>query len=72
MRIEAEVDPGLCCGFGNCIEICPQAFKLDEASNRAKFVETKLDDDMAGLIREAMQQCPTQAIRIVANEEKQN
>jgi ferredoxin/uncharacterized protein YuzE len=70
--IKVEVDPDKCLGFGSCVIVSPDVFRLDERPGKGVFKSSaKLDVlDQAGgkdfdnlLI--AAQSCPTQAITII-------
>jgi len=70
--IKVEVDGDTCLGFGSCVIVSPDVFRLDERPGKGVFQSrAKLDVlDQAGgkdfdnlLI--AAQSCPTQAITIV-------
>jgi ferredoxin len=52
------VDPNECSAHGDCVEIAPQAFRLDET---AVVIGTAPDD----LLLEAAEACPAVAISIV-------
>lgn len=57
------VDPDTCMGCGVCETICPEVFRLAEepyAKVLVEFVPPELEAD----VREAMDQCPEQAISI--------
>ncbi len=57
------VDPALCSGCGPCVDICSEAFELNEEGVAA----VKLDEVPAELqdaCREAAENCPTEAISI--------
>lgn len=57
------VNPELCSGCGPCIDICPEAFELNEEGRAV----VKLDEVPAGLqevCRKAADICPTEAISI--------
>jgi ferredoxin/uncharacterized protein YuzE len=71
-EIRVEVDPDKCLGFGSCVIVSPDVFRLDERPGKGVFRSTaKLDvldqtggKDFDNLIT-AAQSCPTQAITIV-------
>jgi ferredoxin len=55
------VDANECSAHGDCVEIAPQVFRLDDT---AVVISTGPDD----LIREAAEACPAVAISIVDEE----
>jgi ferredoxin len=64
-RIEMKVcvDPELCSGCGPCVDLCPEAFELNEEG----MAIVKLDEVPAELqdaCKEAADNCPTEAISI--------
>jgi ferredoxin/uncharacterized protein YuzE len=70
--IKVEVDADKCLGFGSCVIVSPDVFRLDERPGKGVFQSrAKLDvlDQGGGKDFEnlmiAAQSCPTQAITIV-------
>lgn len=70
--IRVEVDPDKCLGFGSCVIVSPDVFRLDERPGQGVFQSrAKLDvlDEAGGKDYEnlsiAAQSCPTQAITII-------
>lgn len=70
--VKVEVDADRCLGFGSCVIVSPDVFRLDERPGRGVFQSrAKLDvlDEAGGKDLEnlmmAAQSCPTQAITIV-------
>ncbi len=55
------VDPDECSAHGDCVEIAPQVFRLDDV---AVVIGNGSDD----LILEAAEACPAVAIRVVDQE----
>ena len=69
---KVNVDADKCLGFGSCVIVSPDVFRLDERPGQGVFRSTaKLDvlDETGGKdfdrLRMAAQSCPTQAISIV-------
>ncbi len=60
MRV--EVDPDLCISCGVCIETCPDVFDWDD-EEKAHAVDEELDDDLEECAHEAVEACPTEAIK---------
>jgi ferredoxin len=61
--MKVQVNPELCSGCGPCVDICPEAFELNEEGVAA----VKLDEVPAELLdacREAADSCPSEAISI--------
>jgi len=70
--IRVEVDADKCLGFGSCVIVSPDVFRLDERPGQGVFrSRAKLDvlDEAGGKdyenLRIAAQSCPTQAITII-------
>jgi ferredoxin len=64
-RLKAIVEPGSCCGYGVCSEMCPQVFARGEdglVSIAVEFVPAELEAQA----REAAASCPQAALSIVA------
>ncbi|HSS42884.1 MAG TPA: ferredoxin [Solirubrobacterales bacterium] len=61
MTYVAVVDPNECSAHGDCVEVAPQVFRLDDT---AVVIGTGPDD----LILEAAESCPAVAITIVDQE----
>jgi ferredoxin/uncharacterized protein YuzE len=70
--LKVEVDPDKCLGFGSCVIVSPDVFRLDERPGKGVFrSQAKLDvlDEAGGRdfenLQIAAQYCPTQAITII-------
>jgi ferredoxin/uncharacterized protein YuzE len=70
--MKVEVDADKCLGFGSCVIVSPDVFRLDERPGKGVFrSQAKLDvlDEAGGKDFEnlliAAQSCPTQAITII-------
>lgn len=61
MTYVAVVDPNECSAHGDCVEIAPQVFRLDDV---AVVIGTGPDD----LVLEAAEACPAVAIAVVDQE----
>lgn len=58
MSYVPQIDPGACAAHGDCVDIAPEVFRLDEV---AVVIATGPDD----LILEAAAACPSVAITVV-------
>ena len=67
MPPKVSVDPELCIGSGDCGRIAPGAFHLDDDLGVSVPLAGAATTDLALLLRAAMN-CPTQAIRVVAED----
>ena len=56
------IDTYLCNGCATCIEMCPQVFRLDPATNKAELIdsEPEVTDD----VYQAAAYCPEKCIEI--------
>jgi len=70
--LKVDVDANKCLGFGSCVIVSPDVFRLDERPGKGVFrSQAKLDvlDESGGKDFEnlmiAAQSCPTQAITII-------
>jgi len=83
-KFRVELDKNACQGFGACVELCPQFFRLSDIDGKSSiegakkvmkenevFLET-LEMEKLDCVREAAEACPFNAIHIVnvENEEK--
>ena len=71
-QLKVVVDPDRCLGFGSCVIVSPDVFRLDERPGKGVFRSSaKLDvlDETGGKsfdnLLMAAQSCPTQAIKII-------
>ncbi len=60
--MKVKVDKDLCTGCGLCIDTCPEIFEMsgDVATAKAEIVSSDLEEK----VKEAAQNCPTEAIKI--------
>ncbi|HET9456686.1 MAG TPA: ferredoxin [Candidatus Limnocylindrales bacterium] len=67
MGASVSIDPGYCIGSGDCVRLLPDAFELQEELGVSvplpAAAETPID-----LLERAARNCPTQAIRVVAED----
>lgn len=61
--MKVNVDPDLCDGCGPCVDICPEAFDLNE-EGIAMVKMDQIPDELQQLCRQAADSCPTEAISI--------
>lgn len=69
MAPQVAVDADLCIGSGDCGRTAPNAFLLDESRGVSVPLEGARTADPDLLVL-AARQCPTQAIRVVADDGK--
>lgn len=60
-ELRVEIDLTLCVGFGDCVDVAPESFELDE-DGLAAFVRP--EDDDRGRLLEACRSCPVDAITV--------
>jgi ferredoxin len=63
MTQKIEVDFGLCESNGVCMGIIPEVFDLDDR-DFLHVLQDEVTPDNESLVREAVRQCPRQAIAI--------
>ncbi len=59
MRVRVEDSCTLC---GMCMDICPEVFGLGDI--KAEVIESGISPESEGLIQEAAEECPVEAIVI--------
>lgn len=57
------VDHDLCIGCGNCEDVCPEIFQLQD-DGLAHVITENPDEELYGCARDAADSCPTEAITI--------
>lgn len=62
-EVRVFVDPELCEGCGPCVDICPEAFELNEEGIAVVMLD-EVPAELQGACREAADSCPTEAISI--------
>jgi len=62
-EFDVVIDPKLCRSMGVCVQIAPDAFDLDEKTGTAVVISPEMLSP--SIMREAVQQCPTRAIKLV-------
>jgi ferredoxin len=60
--MKAKVNPELCNGTGICEQTCPEVFVLEKGLSTVKV--DKVPPDAEQSCREAVENCPTEAITI--------
>ncbi|MFG1926404.1 ferredoxin [Cryptosporangium sp. NPDC048952] len=59
------IDAEKCCGFGECIALAPDVFRMG-ADNRVEFVtDGTVEDTEADRVSGAVYACPTEALGIL-------
>ncbi|MDT5337828.1 MAG: ferredoxin [Mycobacterium sp.] len=64
MTQKIEVDFGLCESNGVCMGIIPEVFDLDD-QDFLHVLQDEVTPENEALVREAVRQCPRQAIAII-------
>lgn len=65
MSHHVEINRDLCNGYGNCVVAAPDVFDIDPASNIAHLIDGQPDEAAAAEVREAVDDCPVRAIRLL-------
>jgi ferredoxin len=67
LGVSVTIDPELCIGSGDCVRVLPEAFELREDLGVSVPRPAAADADPGRLVDAAVG-CPTQAIRVVAED----
>ncbi|MGH3200825.1 MAG: ferredoxin [Streptosporangiaceae bacterium] len=62
--MKVTVDPGKCCGYGECVAVGPALFQIGEDNISHPLRDGELSERDAALAREASYSCPVEAIEI--------
>ncbi|MGW4124963.1 ferredoxin [Nocardia sp. NPDC004711] len=62
--MKVVVDRSKCTGLGICESLAPAFFEIDDNGELVQLEEDITDDELAA-VEEAVQGCPTEALRIV-------
>lgn len=61
MRVTVDADR--CCGFGACVEMKPELFRLRDRDGLAEAVSETIDEQDESVL-EVAKACPTEAIEV--------
>lgn len=61
--MKASVDPDRCRGHGICTTICPEVFAINE-DGYSDVIVPEIPEQLQDAVRDAVKQCPEQAIEI--------
>lgn len=59
--MQVRINRSECCGHGQCVEIAPEVFALDSRHKAVVLDPEAADEDT---LKEAVEACPCQAIRL--------
>jgi ferredoxin len=65
MALVVEADGELCCGYGNCVMLCPDVFALPDGADTVTIVSPTVPVASEEAAREAVRDCPTGALRLL-------
>lgn len=68
MKVIADLE--VCIGAGVCVLTAPKVFDQSAEDGRVKVLVEEVPAAEAGLVREAVDLCPSAALSIVEDEEK--
>ena len=60
--MKVKVDQELCIACGACISLVPEVFDWDE-NEKAKAIREEVSGDKESVVKEAVETCPTEAIK---------
>lgn len=63
--MKASVDKDTCISCGLCVDVCPRVFSMEEEDGKAVAKDMEVPPDIQTSCRDAAQQCPVEAIRIM-------
>lgn len=69
--MKVHVDPDLCISCGACVDICPDVFNWNEDGIAEEQVD-EVPEEFEDLAKEAVESCPTDAIRELTGEGRQH
>ncbi|MDA8170865.1 MAG: ferredoxin [Nitrospiraceae bacterium] len=67
MMMIPKIDPDKCIGCGNCEEVCPAVFHLNEQLGKAEVMDPE-GCEFAGCCEAAAENCPEEAISLEEGE----
>ncbi len=70
MRV--EVDRDLCQGHAMCVLEAPGVFELDEDIHQVRILEEHPEEARRAAVENAVEYCPTMALRIVEDGDEQD
>ena len=62
-RLRAVVDQAACCGYALCVEICPEAYRLN-ADSVVEIILDPLPSALNHKVRRAVAECPQSALSV--------
>jgi len=62
--MKVKVDPEACIACGACISLAPDVYDWDE-DGKVKAIEGDVPPDQEDVVQEALESCPTEAIKNV-------
>ncbi len=60
--MKVGVNQKLCNTAGICVQLCPEVFRFQEGSKRAKVIVDEVPPQLEGKVAQAINQCPAKAI----------
>jgi len=61
--MEVLIDEDVCIGCGNCAEVCPAVFHLNEETEKAEVIDAEACE-FVGCCEAAEENCPVEAITL--------
>jgi ferredoxin len=62
--MKIKIDQTKCRTAGNCVMLCPNVFRFQEGSKKAKVILEKIPAELHQKCRQAARECPNDAITI--------
>jgi ferredoxin len=63
-KLRVIADRSACCGYGVCVELCPEVYKLDDIGVVSVLMDV-VPAELEVRAREAASACPANALRVV-------
>jgi len=65
---EVKIDREKCIGTGNCVDLAPKVFELDDEGKSTVIDASGADDET---LKEAAESCPVEAITLIGEDGRQ-
>jgi len=65
---EVKIDREKCIGTGNCVDLAPKVFELDDEGKSTVIDKSGADDET---LKEAAESCPVEAITLIGEDGRQ-
>jgi ferredoxin len=63
--VKVLADSSVCCGFANCVEVCPEVFTIDDDTQTVRLLSPVPPARVVPAVMRAVTECPTAAISLL-------